>query len=121
MSGQNSELEKNARKMGGKWEGIPIFHSPMIIFLPEVRLRNMGNVSTLGHSPPPRLVWMVYRLKEYASWYFRVCIHVCLLRRESSSHGEVGWVPTRSVGGQEGKKTCERWAAAQLPLTAGAN
>ena len=42
------------------------------------------------------------RLKESASWYFQVYIRVRLLRRNSSNHGSVGWLPPHWVGGEEG-------------------
>ena len=43
-----------------------------------------------------------YRLREYAGEYFRVNVCVCLSRRESSTCGEVGWLPTCYVGGPQG-------------------
>ena len=44
----------------------------------------------------------LHRLKEYARWYFQVFAHVRLLRREPSTCGQVGWVPTLWVGVEEG-------------------
>ena len=47
------------------------------------------------------------RLNEYAGWYFQVYARVRLLRRQSSTCGSLGWVPTHWDGSQEGgfKKT----------------
>ena len=35
------------------------------------------------------------KLSEYDSWYFRAYLHVRLLRRECSTRGLEGWLPTR--------------------------
>ena len=48
---------------------------------------------------------MPLRLKECAGWYFRMCVRVRHLRRESSTCGWGGWVPTHwvGVGSEEGR------------------
>ena len=42
------------------------------------------------------------RQKEYTGRYFRVDVHVRLLRRESPTRGGGGWVPPRWGGGDAG-------------------
>ena len=55
-------------------------------------------------------------------WYFWVYARVPLLRRESSTHGQVGWLHTRWVRGEEGKFKKLREVGSLLSyLTAGEN
>ena len=48
------------------------------------------------------------RLKESAGWYTPVYVLVHLLRRESSTCGQVRWLSMKRGGGGF-KKSCERW------------
>ena len=57
-------------------------------------------------------------LKGYASWYFWVYARVRLLRRESSTCGQVGGLPTRWVGGETGRFKKLREVGSQWGLTA---
>ena len=54
--------------------------------------------------------------KIKAGWYFQVHIHVLLLRRESSTQGQVGWLHTRGIRDDGGfKKTASSGHPVGLP------
>ena len=65
---------------------------------------------------------MLQELKEYAGWYLLVNVRGRLFRKESSTCGYVGTLPTRWVGGEEESFKEMRQVGSLLGyLTAGKN
>ena len=119
---KGQKQQENGRKMGGKWDKIPIFHSPPFPIFPEVkdlphsplcenRLTaltdgKMGSFATHRHSPPRRLVRMLgcgsmsllgTKLQQYASHRAEHCPREQWDRHPTVTHNTAAPAPSTRV------------------------